>query len=149
LGLIHVTPCSLIINVHKLMASFLLLYLGFFNNSRCQVTKLVAKLSPLHRASLMEKQSLNSKLIKTFKICNIIKQILDKFPVFIRGVFRFSQRFSVKPILNLVTIGISCRIFSKIISSVFRHVTRGLPSWNIILKFYHNTRPVPFYLWIK
>jgi len=44
----------------------------------------------------MEQQSLNSKLIKTFKIYNIIKQIPDKFPMFIRGVYRSIQFVSVK-----------------------------------------------------
>jgi hypothetical protein len=44
----------------------------------------------------MEQQILNSKLIKKSQICNIIKQILDKFPIFIRVVFRSSQCFSVK-----------------------------------------------------
>jgi len=48
------------------------------------------------------------KIDKTFKI---IKHIPDKFPIFIRGAFRSSQCFSVKPILNFVTTGTSCRIF--------------------------------------
>lgn len=34
---------------------------------------------------------------KVFKICNIIKIILDKFPIFIRGVFRFFPVFLDKP----------------------------------------------------
>jgi len=57
----------------------------------------------------MEQQSLNAKLIKTFKISSIIEEILDKFLIFIRVVFRSSQLFSVKPILKFVTIGTSCR----------------------------------------
>lgn len=134
------------------MVSFLLLYLGFFNTSRCQVSELLAILSPLQRAPLTEQQSLYSKEIKTFKICNIIKQILESFSlnmaIFISVVFQTSHGFSAKTYRE---IRVSSHFF-------FLQEYGQLPVtlreayhlfWNIILKFYHKTRPVPFYSWIK
>ena len=73
------------------MVSFLLLYLGFFNSSRCQVSVLLAIVYPLQEAPLIEQQSLYSKKIKTFNICDIIKQVLESFSfnmaIFISVVF--------------------------------------------------------------